>query len=51
MVKSIGLLQAYGEFDRFMYMSKDYLKQKRIIMKRNRQALQDAENKDDLETK
>jgi len=28
-VKSIGLLQAYGEFDRFMNMSKKYLHDKK----------------------
>ena len=28
-VKSIGMLQAYGEFDRFMRMSKQHLKETR----------------------
>ena len=37
-VKSIGLLQAYGEFERFMHMSKQHLKQQRKEMRLQRQA-------------
>ena len=36
-VKSIGLLQAYGEFDRFMHMSKDYLKQKKNLLAKQKE--------------
>eukprot|EP00347_Sterkiella_histriomuscorum_P009778 403339930 len=33
--KSITLLQAYGEYDRFLNMSKQYMKDKGIVIKKN----------------
>ena len=36
-MKSIGLLQAYGEFERFMHMSKQHIKQQRKEMRAKRQ--------------